>query len=90
MYNPATQEILAECPDSTSEDVNKAVEAAKNAYVEWRQTPVLTRTRYLHLCKDACEERFEEISETVVKEAGKTIGEARGEVGRAIEIIEII
>ncbi|MCH8908731.1 MAG: aldehyde dehydrogenase family protein, partial [Candidatus Heimdallarchaeota archaeon] len=88
IVNPATQEVLAECPDSTSEDVNEAVMAAKNAFTEWRETPVLSRTRYLYRFKDACEERFEEISAMVVKEAGKTIDEARGEVRRGIESVE--
>jgi malonate-semialdehyde dehydrogenase (acetylating)/methylmalonate-semialdehyde dehydrogenase len=68
--------------------VNKAVQAAKTAFEEWRRTPILSRARYLHQYKEQCEERFEEISEIVVKECGKTIDEARGEVRRAIESIE--
>lgn len=88
VVNPATQEIIAECPDSTTEDVNNAVQAANEAFYEWRRTPILSRARYLYRFKDLCEERFEEISAIVVKEAGKTIDEARGEVRRAIESIE--
>ncbi|MHA1946395.1 MAG: CoA-acylating methylmalonate-semialdehyde dehydrogenase [Candidatus Hodarchaeales archaeon] len=88
VINPGTQEVLAECPDSTSGDVKRAVNAASTAYVEWRQTPVLSRTRYLMTFKNLLEDHFEEISKLVVKEAGKTIDEARGEVRRGLESIE--
>lgn len=86
--NPATLEVLAQCPDSTTADLDAAVQAAKSAYTEWRRTPVLSRVRYMHRFKELCEERFEEISAICVKEAGKTLDEARGEIRRAIESIE--
>jgi len=88
VINPGTQEVIAECPDSTHEDVRRAVNAASAAYGEWKQTPVLSRTRYLMNFKNLLEEHFEEISKLVVKEAGKTIDEARGEVRRGIESVE--
>jgi malonate-semialdehyde dehydrogenase (acetylating)/methylmalonate-semialdehyde dehydrogenase len=88
VINPGTQEILADCPDSNPDDTNRAVKAASEAYVEWRQTPVMSRTRYLMTFKNLLEEKFEEISKLVVKEAGKTLDEARGEVRRGLESIE--
>ncbi len=88
VINPGTQEILAECPDSTPEDTKRAVKAASDAYVDWRQTPVLSRTRYLMTFKNILEDKFEEVSKLVVKEAGKTLDEARGEVRRGMESIE--
>jgi malonate-semialdehyde dehydrogenase (acetylating)/methylmalonate-semialdehyde dehydrogenase len=88
VINPATQEILAECPDSSPDDINRAVKAASKAYLEWRKTPVLSRTRYLMTFKNLLEDNFEEVSKLVVKEAGKTLDEARGEVRRGLESIE--
>lgn len=88
VINPATQEILAECPDSSPDDIQRAVKTASEAYLEWRQTPVLSRTRYLITFKNLLEEKFEELSKLVVKEAGKTLDEARGEVRRGLESIE--
>ncbi|MHA2369340.1 MAG: CoA-acylating methylmalonate-semialdehyde dehydrogenase [Candidatus Hodarchaeales archaeon] len=88
VINPATQEILAECPDSNRDDTNLAVDAASEAYLEWRQTPVLSRVRYLMTFKNVLEENFDELAELVVKEAGKTLDEARGEVRRGIENVE--
>lgn len=88
VHDPATCELLANCADSTAEDVNQAVKAAKEAFMEWRTTPVMNRAQYMHHFKNLVEENFEEISKIVVKEHGKTMDEARGEVRRAIESID--
>ncbi|MEW5909027.1 MAG: CoA-acylating methylmalonate-semialdehyde dehydrogenase, partial [Thermodesulfobacteriota bacterium] len=65
-----------------------AVNAARNAFWEWRATPPLTRARYLFRLKDAFEENFEDIARTLTTEQGKCIDEARGEVRRMIENVE--
>lgn len=88
VHNPATCEVIAECPDSTVEDVDNAVKAAQEAFHEWRRTPMLSRAQYMHHLKVMLEERFEEASRIVVEENGKTIDEARGEVRRAIESVD--
>ncbi|MEM6527184.1 MAG: CoA-acylating methylmalonate-semialdehyde dehydrogenase [Chloroflexota bacterium] len=88
VYDPATCEVIAEVPDSNRADVDAAVQAAVEGFEEWRQTPILSRAQYMHRLKTMCEDRFEELSEMVVKENGKTLDEARGEVRRAIESID--
>lgn len=88
VHDPATCELLAHCPDSTADDVNQSVQAATKAFKEWRSTPILSRAQYMHHFKVLVEENFEDISQIVVKEHGKTIDEARGEVRRAIESID--
>lgn len=88
VINPATCETLAEVPDSPREDVDKAVQAAKEAFDEWRSTPMLSRAQYLFRFKTLLEDRFEELSRIVVEENGKTIDEARGEVRRGIESVD--
>jgi malonate-semialdehyde dehydrogenase (acetylating)/methylmalonate-semialdehyde dehydrogenase len=88
VHNPATCEVLAECPDSTVEDVNKAVASAKAGFEEWRRTPVLSRAQYMHHFKNLVEKRFEKIAKVMVQENGKTMDEARGEVRRGIESID--
>ena len=88
VINPATCEVLAECPDGTREDVDKAVQAAKAAFDEWRSTPVLSRVQYMYRFKTLLEERFEDLTRTVVEENGKTRDEARGEVRRGIESVD--
>lgn len=88
VIDPATCEVLAETPDSTRAHVDEAVRAAKEAFVEWRQTPILSRARYMHHFYELLEQNFEKMSEIVVKENGKTLDEARGEVRRGIESVE--
>lgn len=88
VHNPATCEVLAECPESTAEDVDRAVKAAQAAFEEWRSTPVMSRAQYMHHFKVLLEERFEDVSRTIVLENGKTIDEARGEVRRGIESVD--
>ena len=88
VVNPATTEILARVPMSTKEEVDEAIRYAKEAYEEWKETPALTRARYMFTLKGLMEEHFEEVSQILTKEHGKTIDEARGEIRRAIECVE--
>ncbi|MCY4147099.1 MAG: CoA-acylating methylmalonate-semialdehyde dehydrogenase, partial [Chloroflexi bacterium] len=55
---------------------------------EWRSTPVLVRKQFMHHFKVMVEERFEDIAQIVVREHGKTMDEARGEVRRGVESID--
>ncbi len=87
--NPATGEVIARVPLSTAEEVDRAVAAAKAAFQEWRETPPLVRARYMFRLKALMEEHFEDLARTIVKEHGKTIDEARGEMRRAIENVEV-
>ena len=88
VHDPASCELLANCPDSTRDDVDRAVAAAKAAFDEWRSTPVLVRAQVMHHFKVMVEDNFEEFSRIVVREHGKTIDEARGEVRRGVESID--
>jgi malonate-semialdehyde dehydrogenase (acetylating)/methylmalonate-semialdehyde dehydrogenase len=88
VYNPATCEVIAQCPESTYQDVDDAVKAARAAFPEWRSTPVLFRAQYAYRLKNLLEERFEALAKMIVIENGKTLDEARGEVRRAIESVD--
>ncbi len=88
MWNPAEGKKIATVAYGTAEDVDQAVKAAKEAFLEWRETPPLSRARYLFRLKDAFEENFEEIARILTTEQGKAIDEARGEVRRMIENVE--
>src|SRR3990172_1800016 len=87
--NPATQEVLAEVPLSTPEDVDAAVRAAAAAFPSWRRTVPEERIQYLFKLKQLLEERSEEIARTTTMENGKTIVEARAELRRGIENVEV-
>src|SRR5208283_834079 len=71
IVNPATTEIMARVPMSTKAEVDEAIQYAKEAYEEWRETPPLTRARYMFTLKSIMEEHFEEVSQILTKEHGK-------------------
>lgn len=87
--NPATGEVIARVPMATAEEVDEAVKSARQAFEEWRETPAVIRARYMFHLKELMEARFEDLAQTIVKEHGKIIDEARGEVRRAIENVEV-
>ena len=87
--NPATGEKIARVPLSPKEDVDAAVQAAKAAWEEWRETPPISRGRHFFALRDLMEQHFEELARIVSQDHGKIIDEARGEVRRAIENVEV-
>jgi malonate-semialdehyde dehydrogenase (acetylating)/methylmalonate-semialdehyde dehydrogenase len=89
VHNPASGEAIARVPLSAQSEVRAAVAAAKAAFPEWRETPPLVRSRYMFRLKALLEEHFEDLARTVTLEHGKIIDEARGEVRRAIENVEV-
>ncbi len=89
VHNPTTDEVIARVPLSTAEEVSRAVAAAREAFQEWRETPAVVRSRYFFRLKALLEEHFEDLARTITVEHGKIIDEARGEVRRAIENVEV-
>jgi len=89
VHNPATGEVIARAPLSTAAEVGAAVAAAGAAFQEWRETPPLVRARAMFRLKGLMEGRFEELARVITTEHGKIIDEARGEVRRAIENVEV-
>ena len=89
--NPATLEVLGRVPAGagTAEDVASAVKTAVAAQSEWRDIPVGERVQPLFRLKQLLEEHREDLARTITGECGKTIGEARGEMQRAIENVEV-
>jgi malonate-semialdehyde dehydrogenase (acetylating)/methylmalonate-semialdehyde dehydrogenase len=89
VLNPATGETLARVPLSNEADVVAAVDAATTAFPGWRQTPPEERIQYLFKLKNLLEEHFEELARTLTMENGKTLAEARAEIRRGIENVEV-
>ncbi|WP_227356513.1 CoA-acylating methylmalonate-semialdehyde dehydrogenase [Haladaptatus salinisoli] len=89
VVNPATNDELGEVPFSTGEDVDLAVRAAAEAFDNWRRTPAVDRVQYLFDLKYELEDRQEDIAQALTREHGKTLAEARGEIRRGIENVEV-
>ncbi|HSD79855.1 MAG TPA: aldehyde dehydrogenase family protein, partial [Solirubrobacteraceae bacterium] len=86
--NPATGEVLARVPLSSRADLDAAVAAAREALPAWRAVSVIARARMLFALREGLEARKEELARSVTTEMGKTIGDARAEVARMIEMVE--
>jgi malonate-semialdehyde dehydrogenase (acetylating)/methylmalonate-semialdehyde dehydrogenase len=87
--NPATAEVLALTPLSSAWEVDEAARSALEAFPAWRRVPAPSRIQFLFKLKVLLEEHFEELSRTIVMENGKTIDDARGEMRRAVENVEV-
>jgi malonate-semialdehyde dehydrogenase (acetylating)/methylmalonate-semialdehyde dehydrogenase len=86
--NPATGETLAQVPLSGRSDLDRAVEAAKEAFRTWRKTPVPVRARILFKYHQLLIKHKEELARLITEENGKSYKEALGEVQRGIECVE--
>src|ERR671921_1950376 len=86
--NPATGEELARVPLSSADDLDAAVRAAREALPVWRGVSVIERGRRLFAVRAELDARREDLARSVTTEMGKTIGDARAEVGRMIEMVE--
>src|SRR5712691_1645886 len=87
--NPATGEPIAQVPISTDADVTAAVDAAAAAYPERRRTPPEDRIQPLFKLKQLLEDHVDELGRIITQENGKTFSEAKGELRRAIENVEV-
>ncbi|WP_435195945.1 CoA-acylating methylmalonate-semialdehyde dehydrogenase [Natronomonas sp. EA1] len=87
--NPATGAELSTIRFASPADVDATVEAAHAAFREWRSTPVEERIQPLFRLKSLLEEHHDELARTLVREHGKTLAEAKGELRRGIENVEV-
>src|ERR671910_931208 len=86
--NPATGETLVRVPLSASADLDAAVSAARAALPEWRAVSTIARARKLFELREGLVARSDELARSVTTEMGKTLVDARAEVGRMIEMVE--
>lgn len=80
IINPATEQLLAECPRASEAQLNQAVAAAKAAFPSWSNTPIEVRKAALSQIADVVEAHAEEIGKLLVQEQGKPLADAIGEV----------
>ena len=89
VFDPSTSETVASYTLAGPEDVRAVVEAGKAAFPEWRRTPPQTRIQYLFQFRKLLIEHTEEIARLITRENGKTLAEARAELQRGIENVEV-
>lgn len=86
VLNPANGQVLAEVIQSSKEDVDRAVQAAKIAQKSWRLVPAPERAEFLYKVAFLLKERKEHLAQILTSEMGKVIAEGRGEVQEAIDM----
>ncbi len=88
VIDPATGRTISRVPMSGSVDLDAAVRAAREALPAWRAVSTIARARKLFELRERLVQRAEELAQCVTLEMGKTISDARAEVGRMIEMVE--
>ena len=78
--NPSTGEVIAQVPYATAEDIDRAARAAHEAFLKWREVPVVDRVQVFYRYKDLLDKHADEIARILSTENGKTVDD---EIGRA-------
>jgi malonate-semialdehyde dehydrogenase (acetylating)/methylmalonate-semialdehyde dehydrogenase len=88
IYNPATGEPTGEVPFASAADVDRAVAAARAAFPVWSRTGLGRRATILFAFRELVRRHADELAALIVREHGKVLADARGEVQRGLEVIE--
>jgi malonate-semialdehyde dehydrogenase (acetylating) / methylmalonate-semialdehyde dehydrogenase len=88
VFNPATGEQTGLLYLATAAEVGEAVAAATKAFPAWAGTTPLRRARILNRFLHIMEERIGELAAVITAEHGKTLSDAKGEIGRGMEVVE--
>lgn len=86
--NPATQDVIAQTPIATNDEINAAIASAKKAFESWRKVPVPQRARMMLRYQALLKEHHDELATIIAQEVGKTFEDAKGDVWRGIEVAE--
>ena len=89
VMNPATGAKLADVPYATAADVDTAVRSAHAAFLKWREVPVVERVQVLYRYKTLLDKYANDVAAILTSENGKTTEDARMEVRRMIQMVEV-
>jgi malonate-semialdehyde dehydrogenase (acetylating)/methylmalonate-semialdehyde dehydrogenase len=88
VYDPCTGEVQARLPLASAEEVRNVIASAEKAQLEWGSMNPQRRGRILLKFVDLVNENLEELARLLSSEHGKTIGDAKGDIQRGIEVVE--
>jgi len=89
LYNPSTGAVIGDVPLSSAATSSQAVQAAADAFPAWRDLPLPKRMDYIFKMLRAMEDNLEALAIAIALDQAKHISEARGEVSRVIEILQM-
>ena len=85
VFEPATGQAYAHCPDGTAADVDAAVAAARRAFPAWSELPAADRAAWINKLADALEARLDEFAAAESRDVGKPLALARSlDIPRAV------
>ena len=87
-FDPSTGEVIAQAPQCTAEEVEAAVQSAKQAFPAWSDTPPNTRVQVLFRMKGLLDKHLDELTYLLARENGKVWNEAMGDVLKVTEVVE--
>jgi len=88
VFNPATGEQTGEVDFASTEEIDRAVAVAKEAFPAWRALSLAKRAELMFSIRELVHERREDIARILTAEHGKVLSDALGEVARGLEVIE--
>lgn len=88
ILNPATGQVQGHVVLADGHDVERAVASARRAFGAWSQQPALARARVFFRFLELLQTKRHELAEALVREHGKTLPDALGEVARGMDIVE--
>lgn len=86
--NPATNQVIAQVPQNTSQELDAAVSSAKDAFSDWKQVPIQQRQRVMLEYQKLIRDNTDELAYWITLENGKTLADARGDIFRGLEVVE--
>jgi len=89
VHNPATGALIARTPQCTPEELKQAADSCAEAFKKWRLTPPSARARVMHKYEGAIRDNTEALAKVLTEEQGKTIADAKGDIFRGLEVVEI-
>src|SRR6187399_1794340 len=88
VFEPATEQVLAELPRAGVEEADEAIARAKAAFPAWRDVAPGDRAKLLRRLARAVEGKVEELTQLEARNVGKPISDARGEVGSVVDVFD--
>jgi malonate-semialdehyde dehydrogenase (acetylating) / methylmalonate-semialdehyde dehydrogenase len=87
--NPANGEVIARVPMSGVAEVEAAAAAASAAFPDWRARSVGERTEFIYALREKFRQHIDALAESITREGGKVLSDARAEITRSIEVLEV-
>ncbi len=89
VYNPTTGDVIAKVPLATAEETREAIDKAQAAFPQWRDISVAKRAEIVLKFRNLLTENTDKLLQLICTESGKTIEDARGEITRGIESVDL-